>query len=145
MSQFVHECVEQANDLAQNAKDLDNLERAKLLDILFWAGELGHRLRRSSRKKACIPIRVRCEEPGRLWEEEAETQRVSRYGALVTCQHQVEIGDTLLVMRMDTGRQARARVAWRERENGGHQEVGIEFVNCENFWDLDWNAAGPAE
>lgn len=137
VGRFVHECVAQANDLALRAEDLDNLERARLLDIMFWAGDLGHRLRRGLRKKLSVPLRVRCEELGRPWEEETETQLVSRHGAQVPCQHRVEIGDTLLVMRMDTGRQARARVAWREREDGGRQEIGIEFLDFDNFWELE--------
>ncbi len=83
IQQFVHECVSQTNKLAQASKDLDNLERARLLDIVFWSSELGRRLRKSPRKVAFLPIRLRSEKPGHSWEEETETQLLSRYGALL--------------------------------------------------------------
>jgi len=42
-------------------------------------------------------------------------------------------------VRTDTGRRAKARVAWRRRKLGRRQEIGIEFLDCENFWDLFWD------
>lgn len=140
--QFLYECLQQAQNLTQKAGDLDNLERARLLDIMSWASELQRRLRRSPRKVAFLPVRLHSLIPGRPWEEETQTQVLSRYGAMVKCEHAVETNQSLLVTRLDTGLQAEARVAWRRPRMVGRKEVGIELLDCENFWGLDWSAAG---
>ncbi len=138
---FLIECSRQAADLALGIEDLDNLERARLLDILLWTGELSSRLRRSSRKAASVPVRLSSAKPSQLWEEDTQTLMLSRHGALVECQHPAEMGETILLMRRDTGRQARARVAWRQRGKENRLEVGIEILDCENFWELEWDTA----
>jgi hypothetical protein len=40
MRAFVEECSRKALDVSLQSKDLNNLERGRLLDILLWAGEL---------------------------------------------------------------------------------------------------------
>ncbi len=135
--ELVGECAGQAASLAQSANDLDNLERAQLLDILLWAGELSQRLRRSERKASAIPIRLRSEKPGRPWEEHTETQVVSRHGAMVECTHAVETGEMLEVLRLDTGQQAQARVVWNRPKVSGRLEIGLEFVDAVALWDPD--------
>ena len=139
MRHFLTECTGQATDLGHQVKNLDNLARARLLDILMSAGELSRHLRRSPRKVATLAVQLRCEKPGRAWEAETRTRVLSRYGALVECSHAAETGDALLVSRLDTGRQTQARVVWCRKEEG-RREIGLEFLDCDNFWDLDWSA-----
>jgi hypothetical protein len=141
---FIHECTRSADEMEHQAKDLDNLDRAKLLDIILSASELGCHLRRSPRKVATIAVRLSSERLGGAWEEETETVLVSRYGALVRCKHAAKAGETLNVVRADTGEKVSARVAWqRPLENDGVR-MGVEFVSCENFWGLDWGAVEEA-
>lgn len=142
---FVQECVQQASALARKAQDLENLEQARLIDILFWGTELGRRLRRSPRKAASIRVRLRCDRPGHAWEEETQTVMLSQYGALVACQHRVEAGETLSVARLDIGREAQARVAWILHREPGPMQIGIEFLETGNFWELDWKTIETAE
>jgi hypothetical protein len=137
-------CSREAIDLAQRLDDLENLERARLLDILMRAAELARYLRRSPRREVVIPLQLRCEKLGHAWEEDVQTRVLSRHGALLYCRHEVETGDTLLVVRRDTARQTRARVAWCQRRPGDEYEIGIELLNCDNFWDLDWTDADSA-
>jgi hypothetical protein len=40
MRAFIEECSRKALDISLHSKDLTNLERGRLLDILLWAGEL---------------------------------------------------------------------------------------------------------
>lgn len=141
MGQFLVDCIARAADLTQCAEKLDNLSRARLLDILLRAAELTRYLRRSSRRLAAIPIQLRCEKLGRAWDEETETRVLSRFGAMLECGHAVEAGDTLLVTRLDTGEQARGRIAWRKQNNSGRFEIGLELLNCENFWGFEWGGA----
>ena len=138
--QSTTECLSQANELAGTAQTLTNLERARLLDIVLWASDLTRRVRRSPRRPASFPVHLRSEEPGHPWEEDASTHIVSRYGAALECEHQVRIDETLLLVRRDSGQQTRARVLFRHGKQSGRQEIGVEFPDCGNFWDLDWGA-----
>ncbi len=139
---FIHECIRQADGLEHSVQGLDNLDRAKLLNIILAASELGRHLRRSPRKVAAIAVRLSCDKPGGGWQEDTETLLVSRYGALVRCSHAAKPGETLEVIRSDTGRKAQARVAWQRPSGAGSDgaRLGVEFVACENFWELDWGA-----
>jgi hypothetical protein len=144
---FIHECTRSADEIEHSALDLDNLDRAKLLHIILTASELGRHLRRSPRKVAAIPVRLSSEKLGGAWEEDTETVLVSRYGALVRCKHPAKAGETLHVIRADTGEKAVARVAWQRPScNSGNEDVriGVEFVGCENFWGLDWGVVEEA-
>ena len=137
---FVNECTRSADAIEHTADHLDNLDRAKLLHIILSASELGRHLRRSPRKVATIPVHLTSEKTGGTWEEDTETVLVSRYGALVRCKHAAKAGDTLSVIRSDTGDHATARVAWQRPLGDEDVRIGVEFVGCENFWGLDWGA-----
>lgn len=136
---FVQQCLPQADNIERSARDLDDLDRERLINLIFHAAELGGHLRRSPRTVTSVAIQVRSERPGQRWEEKTETRLISRYGALVKTQRSLEIGENLRVERLDNGRKAVARVAWHVRKKRGQAETGIEFLNCDNFWELDWN------
>lgn len=141
---FVHECTRQSDEMEHSAKDLDNLDRAKLLHIILSASELGRHLRRSPRKAAAILVRLSSEKLGGSWEEDTETVLVSRYGALVRCKHAPKAGETIEVVRADTGEKATARVAWQRPLGNDDIRIGVEFLACENFWGLDWGVVEEA-
>jgi hypothetical protein len=140
MRRFINECSRQADEIEQHASDLDNLERAKLVDIILSASELGRHLRRSPRKAAAIPVRLCCERLGGAWEEDSKTVLLSRYGASVQCSHPAKPGECLQIVRFDTGQKAHARVAWQRPGERDTVRIGVEFVDCDNFWGLDWAA-----
>lgn len=144
LQQLLADLAQQATDLSKRRHDLNNLERARLTYIQVVAGELGRRLRRSPRRITVVPLRIRCEEPGLLWEQETQTKNISPRGALIHCTEPVKVGDKLWIWRLDTGRQATAQVVWQRSTSGRDREVGIEFVDCENFWGLDWNVGSTA-
>jgi len=29
---------------------------------------------------------------------------------------------------------------WCHQKEEGRREIGIEFLDCDNFWELDWSA-----
>ena len=139
MSNFITECTQQAAKLSETAKDLNHMERAWLLDILFYAADLGGHMRRSPRRALAISVRVHCETPGRPWQEETLTRSVSRFGAMLECRQTIRPGDVLLVEHLASGRSAHARVVWSWKSRSGSFVVGLEFTDCDNFWDLDWS------
>jgi len=140
VGRFLVECYLQVANLS-SVEEFNRLERAELLDILLRATHLSCRLRQNPRLTVSIPVQLRCEEPGGAWEEETQTKQISRYGALLKCQHPVRAGEILLVGSLDTGRQVQARVARQQRKIGEAQEIGIEFLDRDNFWGVDWSAA----
>ena len=141
---FIHECTRSADQIEHTGQNLDNLDRAKLLHIILSASELGRHLRRSPRKAATIAVRLSSEKIGGAWEEDTETVLVSRYGALVRCKHPAKAGETIQVIRADTGEKVLARIAWQRPSGNDDVRIGVEFVACENFWGLDWGAVEEA-
>ena len=141
---FIHECTRHADVLEHNAQDLDNLERAQLLNIILSAAELGRHLRRSPRKAASIAVRLSSDRLGGAWEENTETVLLSRHGALVRCKHPAKPGETIQLERADTGERAQARVAWQRAAASDDIRIGVEFLACENFWRLDWGLVEEA-
>ena len=138
MQMFLRACIDQAARLTRNPFHQEALERARLLDILYTAGDLLRHLRRSPRRPVSIEVRLKCETPGRPWEEELRTQLISRHGAMLECEHLVRPEDWLTLERLDTGRKARARMAWRGAMKGRLFPVAVEFVDVENFWEMSW-------
>ncbi len=139
MCKFIAECTQQAARLSETANSLKNIERARLLDILFYASDLGSHMRRSPRRTAAIPVRVICESPGHPWQEDAVTKVISRFGGMLECQHTIKPEDVLFVEHFESGRRERARLAWGWRSRTGSFVFAVEFVNCNNFWGQDWN------
>ncbi len=137
---FLAESTNVLTDLATSAVALDNLARARLLDLLLRVSELGQHLRRSPRRSLRVPVRLAFEAPGARWEEVTETQVISRYGARLSCHHRLEAGDLLLVVRLDKPQRARARVAWCRSAGSETFEIGLELLSCDNFWEIDWEA-----
>ncbi|MCL6566298.1 MAG: PilZ domain-containing protein [Acidobacteriia bacterium] len=137
---FLAESTSVLTDLATSPVALDNLARARLLDLLLRVSELGQHLRRSPRRLLHVPVRLAFEAPDARWEEVTETQVISRYGARLSCHHRLEVGDLLLVIRLDKPQRARARVTWCRTADSGTFEMGIELLSCDNFWEIDWEA-----
>lgn len=137
---FIAECIARTADLTQHAEQLDNLERARLLDILLRCADLSRHLRRSPRRRGAISVRLQSEKLGHAWEEETQTKVLSRYGAMLECNHESEPGDRLGLVRLDTLEPVQARVAWCREGSSGRFEIGIEFLSCDNFWNIDWEA-----
>lgn len=134
---FLEESTRQAARISQTANDLDNLSKARLLNILLWAADLSPRLRRSLRKAVGVPIRLRFDMLGDSWEEETQTQVVSRYGAQVECQYPARVGEALYIVRLDSGQQAEARVVWRRHMGADRFQIGLEFAKTTNFWNFE--------
>lgn len=88
---------------------------------------------------------LRNEERGPIWEEDTETQVVSRYGAGLRCRHFVESERILVIVRRDDGRRVNARVRYCRNNPSGKRDVGIEFIGADNFWGLDWDHPKAAE
>jgi hypothetical protein len=142
-SRFLEQCMREATNIACAAELLNNLERAKLLDILLWASELYVRLRRGPRVRVSIPVLVRSEDAQNPWEEKTETRLLSVHGFCFVCHHELRSGDMLTCVRLDNGRRVGARVAWARGKDSGETEAGVEFVTDEDFWGMEAAVVAP--
>lgn len=106
---FIQDCMREANRLELSEKNLDDLQRARLLNIILSAADLGRHVRRGPRRALSIPVRLCLEKLDDPWQEETETVLISYYGALVRCQRPFEVDERLRVIRRDDGRQTEAR------------------------------------
>jgi len=129
--------VDQATTLGLTARDLDGLEQAQLLDILFTAGNLMKNLRRSIRKYVSIPLRLLYEVTGHNWTEESSTLEVSLHGASIECRIPIAKGEVMTVERVDNHRRAQVKVRWHRRKADGSQMLGIELLDCSDFWEFN--------
>src|SRR3989441_6176091 len=102
MQQFVEESARQATHIAHTVDDLDNLQRARLLDILLWAGELIRRLRRGPRKGALAPLLLGFGKPRPARGGGEKKRSVRRPGGLGGKHHRGEVGGEIKNMCFDT-------------------------------------------
>jgi hypothetical protein len=142
---FVHECSRHTNEMEHATEELDNLERARLLLVVEEANDLGPHLRRSPRNTASIAVRLRSDTLGGTWEEDTETVTLSRYGTSVQCSHPAKPGECLQIIRSDTGQKVQALVVWQRSIGTINSRIGVEFMNCDNFWGLNWASVEEAQ
>lgn len=144
--EFIAECTSQAQRLAQDDQSVDKRTRTRLLDLVLRASHLSQSLRRSPRVQAALPIWLRREDPGKSWEEETWTATVSEHGAGLMCRHLVETGSTVVLCRKGPGDRARARVVYCRYDGDGRRQIGVEFIDQNDFWELSQKAraAKPA-
>jgi hypothetical protein len=136
--QLIVECEKGVLELTQKANDLRHCEQTELVEILLRIEAMKRHLRRSVRRAASVPVLLRSDSPGHLWEERTETLHLSRYGTGLKCQHSVEIEEIVSLVRLDTGRETKARVVWTKLKDEQQHEIGVEHLGRENFWGWDW-------
>lgn len=104
--------------------------------------------RRSSRVKIDMPVEVIGQTTaGNAFREETRTTAVNAHGALLLLTTSNEINPILVLVNTKMNTEAKCRVVYRKRIEGGKTELGIEFVDPQpRFWGIafppeDWNWA----
>lgn len=115
--------------------DLDGASRVQL--ELFTQQMLGYN-RRSGRIPYRVHVRMRAsQEPGN--EEPAMTVLASRNGGLLVCRTRYQKGQEFYLLWPERETGAKARVVFEQVWEEDHLvEVGFEFLDTENFWDLEF-------
>ena len=64
----------------------------------------------------------------------------------LVCRHLVEPGGTVVLCRRGPGDRARARVVYCRYDGDGRRQIGVEFIDQNDFWELSQKAraAKPA-
>ena len=146
---FVTNCAKQAETLAEKlvaitAENLDEAARCtraqaktSILDFLLRISQLNQKIRRGPRTNSSIAVWLRREDPHQTWHEETWTVSTSRHGAALLCRRPVEKGGTVVLCRKDKGSRATAQVVYSRRDSEGRKQIGIQFCDPINFWDLE--------
>jgi hypothetical protein len=132
---FVEECAAAAGSFSSQPRDLNNLRRAQLLDIVIAAAQLLTQLRRSPRVEKQIPLRLLGDPLSDPRIEDTVTQTVSQHGAMFEAASPYTRGEIVDVVRLDTGRSAIARIAWHQPLGPNQHRVAVEVLNRSNFWN----------
>jgi hypothetical protein len=134
---FITNCAEQAKKFAADPRFSQAHTKTVLLDFLLRISQLSQHIRRSPRSVSSIAVWLRREDPHQTWHEETWTVSVSRHGAALLCRRPVEKGGTVVLCRKDKGSRAEAQVVYCLRDAEGRKQIGIQFRDPINFWDLD--------
>jgi hypothetical protein len=75
---------------------------------------------------------------GRKFRETCETVVVSAHGALLLLKHEIDNGETLVLVHPETLEEQECRVVYQGDPGERGQRVGIEFLTpAPRFWELD--------
>ena len=107
--------------------------------ITHFASRVINHTRRGLRVPRRTHIMLRRSFENTVDAEMAETVLVSRYGGLVICRADFALDDRLYLWWPARSRGAEVRVVFRhELGSAGLAEVGFEFVDSDNFWEMDF-------
>ena len=138
---FIADCTKQVEMLAANLVEDQRVAQSHLkpvlLDFLLRMSQLSQRIRRGPRTTSSVAVWLRREDPHQTWHEETWTVSVSRHGAALLCRRPVEKGGTVVLCRKDKGSRAEAQVVYSLRDSEGRKQIGVQFCDPINFWDLD--------
>ncbi|MGA9889850.1 MAG: hypothetical protein WBQ31_20280 [Candidatus Acidiferrales bacterium] len=134
---FMATCAKQAEQLVAVSRFTHAHGKNGLLDFLLRVSQLSQRIRRSPRKNSTVAVWLRREDPYSTWQEETWTVSVSRHGAGLICHRPVQKGGTLVLCRKDKGSRAEATVVYTMRDAEGRKQIGVQFRDPTDFWDLD--------
>src|SRR5712691_2413023 len=111
------------------------IEPEQLRTLETWLAEsretswLAANRRRSQRVLMTIPVRVSGQNGVRLpFEEETHTRAISAHGCLILVSTQVNRGQRLTLSNVQTKAALECVVAHIDRHQGGHPQVGVEFM-----------------
>ncbi len=132
------------------------LEPEQLRTLETWLAEsretswLATNRRRSQRVLMTIPVRVSGQSAvGLPFEEETHTRAISAHGGLILVSTQVDRGQRLTLSNVQTKAALECVVAHIDRHQGGHPQVGVEFMLPNPiFWHVafppkDWTPRHP--
>src|SRR5467141_2392845 len=113
----------------------------------FWLAAIR---RRSQRVLMTIPVRVSGQSAvGLAFEEETHTRAISAHGGLILVSTPVNRGQRLTLSNVQTKAALECVVAHIDRHQGGHPQVGVEFMLPNPiFWHVafppkDWTPRHP--
>jgi PilZ domain len=105
------------------------------------------RRRRSERIPAEIHLRITSTSTtDQPFTEDARSLTISRHGASILCQRKLAAGEDLLITRLDTGKQASARVAGMIADRADGYVYALEFTHPQiDLWETEFPRASDSD
>ncbi len=128
-------CTDAATSRVLRARELNNRERAQLLEMTLSAAQILTRFRRSPRVDQQIPLRLLGDALTNPRVENTIAQTLSKHGAMFSCRYPYGRGEIMDMIRIDTGHTAIARVLWHKPIAPGQHSAAIEILNSASFWN----------
>ena len=142
--QFLSEIISQTTALVISAKLLSRERRHQLLELSLSAAELHKRVQRSPRIPRNVPILIYREKDPGAGKELTNTIDVSKGGACVATSRLCVEKEEIWIEKPENRLRARARVAWVKKIAPLQFVVGLEILDCGDFWELEKNAPRKA-
>jgi len=134
---FLSELMSQATKLIAGAKSLTATQREQILAVSFSAMELYKQLQRQPRVQRDPPIPVYLEEDAGGKQELANALNVSKLGACIATARASKEGETVWIQKPQSKLRAYARIVWVRKNAPSQYLIGVEILDCENFWESD--------
>jgi hypothetical protein len=99
--------------------------------------------RRTARVALCVDLIVHGETENGKFKAEARTVSVSGHGGMMVLEPDVEIGQKLVLINMNSGQKTECNVVASKALRDGERYVAFEFTTSENnFWKMCFPTAG---
>jgi len=134
---FISELISQTTTLVANAKFLDPGQRDQFLNLSLSAANLYKQVQRSARMRRNMPILVYREKDSKGMRELTNTVDVSKQGACIVTSWLWTIGEKIWVEKPGNQVRTLARVAWLKKGEPTQFLMGLDLLDCEDFWGLD--------
>jgi PilZ domain len=140
---FVSEVINQTTTLVASAKFLGPSQRDQFLELSLSAIEFYKRVQRNPRIPRSMPILVYREVDGAGRQELTNTVNLSKRGACITTSGTWEIGEKIWIEKPGNQEKTLAQVAWVKKGEPSQFLMGLEILDCEDFWGLE--SASPVK
>src|SRR5216684_2022967 len=131
---FLSEVINQTTTLVATAKFLGPGQRDQFLELSLSAAELYRRVQRNPRVPRNMPILVYRETDSAGRQELTNTVDISRRGACIATSRLWKAGEKIWIQRPGNELRTLARVAWVKETAPSQFLMGLEILDCEDFW-----------
>lgn len=136
-ARFLSELIGGVTELVATAKDLSESQRNDYLDLSLSAIALYSRLQRHPRFQKELAVVLRRSSDPRSWGEFTKTLNVSKKGSCIEAGSEWRVSEEIWIERADNRTQTRARIIWVKKQQSSRYLLGVEILNCLDFWTLD--------
>jgi len=133
---FVSEVISQTTVLVARTKFLSEAQRDLFLALSHSAVAFYKRVQRDPRKDSEVSLLLSSTKEGTPRSEATKTINISVKGACLETRNSWQAGEEVRIARLDTNREARARVTWVEAPHLLAGRIGIEILGADDFWGL---------
>jgi len=134
---FLSELISQTTTFVASAKLLDPGQRDKFLKLSLSAVRLYKRINRNARIPLNMPILVYRESDSTGMRELTNTVDVSKQGVCIATSWLWETGEKIWIEKPGNRLRTLARVAWMKKGEPTKYLMGLDILDCEDFWGLD--------